>query len=41
MPHRSYFLVATLKPSQFKDVDKGDRIRLSVDKRGAILVEDS
>ena len=26
--------------SQFKDVDKGDRIRLTVDKGGARLVED-
>ena len=30
-----------LNISQFKDVDKGDRIRLTVDKGGARLVEDS
>lgn len=30
-----------LSTSQFKDVDKGDRIRLTVDKGGARLVEDS
>jgi hypothetical protein len=32
---------ATLSAPQFKDVDKGDRIRLTVDKGGARLVEDS
>lgn len=26
---------------QFKDVNAGDRIRLSVDKGGALLIEDS
>ena len=39
-PSRS-FSPAMLSVSQFKDVDKGDRIRLTVDKGGARLVEDS
>ena len=35
------FLLEAKNHSQFKDVDKGDRIRLTVDKGGARLVEDS
>lgn len=35
------FFAVILNIPQFKDVDKGDRIRLTVDKGGARLVEDS
>ena len=38
---QSCFLCRNAEYSQFKDVDKGDRIRLTVDKGGARLVEDS
>ena len=41
-PLRLFFIyTAMLSVSQFKDVDEGDRIRLTVDKGGARLVEDS
>jgi hypothetical protein len=34
-----WYYIGVLNIAQFKDVDKGDRIRLSVDKGGSLLVE--